>query len=60
MKEIIHNSQIDSNIPSRIWLPDLQLFQLLPLRIRSCILLCAEAAVKSWSLAESRSHLEGG
>lgn len=58
--EKLHNSLKDSNIPSRIWLPDLQLFQLLPLRISSCILLCAEAAVKSWSLADCRSHLEGG
>lgn len=58
--EKLHNPLKDSNIPGRIWLSDLQLFQLLPLRISSCILLCAEAAVKSWSLAEFRSHLEGG
>lgn len=55
--ENLHRSLKDSNTPSRICLPDLRLFRL---RISSCISLCAGAAVKSWSLAEPRSPLEGG
>lgn len=50
----------DYNILGRMELPDLHLFQLLPLRIHSCISHPAETAVKSWSLAEVRSRLERG